>query len=143
MSLTENEGEWPGEIQNKPGFTLDKEVLSGLPLKDLVGTRVKVNVHWKIPAYFNYGGWNDCPDVSEHCAIWCYWEQKYGAKIVGISGDIIEAYVSNPPKTQEEAMELAWEHYLYCYDIVDQGMETISNLGALLLNSKTWYFWWD
>lgn len=143
MPLTENEGEWPGEIPDKPGFTLDKDVLSGSPMQDLVGTRIKVDENWKIPAFFNYGGWNDCPDASEHCAIWRRWETKYGAKIVGVSGDIIEAYVSNPPKTREDAMELAWEQYLYCYDIVDQGMETISNLGAMLINSKTWYFWWD
>jgi len=143
MSLTENEGEWPGEIQDKPVFTLDRDILSGEPQQDLVGTRIRVDQGWQIPAFFNYGGWNDCPEASEHCAIWRRWEQKYGAKIVGVSGDIIEAHVSNPPTTQEEAMALAMEQYLYCYDIVDQGMETIANLAALLLNSKTWYFWWD
>lgn len=143
IPLTENEGEWPGEIQEKPRFTLDRDVLSGSALQDLIGTRIKVDENWKIPAFFNYGGWNDCPDASEHCAVWRRWEKKYGAKIVGVSGDIIEAYISHPPETREDAMELAWEQYLYCYDIVDQGMETISNLGAMLLNSKTWYFWWD
>ena len=40
-------------------------------------------------------------------------------------------------------MDLAWEQYLYCQDIVVQGCETIANLAATLLNSPFWYFWWD
>ena len=40
-------------------------------------------------------------------------------------------------------MALAWEQFLFCEDIVSQGVETISNLGATLLNSPYWFFWWD
>jgi hypothetical protein len=40
-------------------------------------------------------------------------------------------------------MQLAMEQYLYCADIVDQGVESVANLATLLLKQKVWYFWWD
>jgi hypothetical protein len=68
---------------------------------------------------------------------------RAGAEIAGVSGDVIECIVANPPRDKEQSMNLAWEQYLYCQDIVVQGRETISNLAATLLNSPYWYFWWD
>ncbi|NRB39547.1 MAG: DUF4253 domain-containing protein [Pseudomonadales bacterium] len=143
MDLNESVGEWLGEPEAKQGFTLTFDMLSGQPHKNIVGAGIETDESWKIPAFFKYGGWNDCPDPELHCAIWKYWQQKYGAHIVGVSNDVIEAYITNPPTTQNEAMQLAWEQYLYCYDIVDQGVETISNLGASIINHNSWYFWWD
>jgi len=40
-------------------------------------------------------------------------------------------------------MELAKEQYIFCNDIVDQGVGTVSALAATLLDSNYWYFWWD
>jgi hypothetical protein len=31
----------------------------------------------------------------------------------------------------------------YCSDIVEQGVETLSALGAGLMTDDWWYFWWD
>lgn len=143
LSLAETEGEWRGESDAKQGFTLTFDMLSGQPHASVVGASIATDASWKIPAHFKYGGWNDCPQPELHCAIWQYWQEKYGAQIVGVSNDVIEAYIENPPTTKEEAIELAWEQYLYCYDIVDQGMETIANLGASIINHHAWYFWWD
>lgn len=136
-------GEWPGEIDPKQGFTLAFDVLSGEPLTRVVGASIDTEASWQVPAHFKYGGWNECPAPQLHCAIWKYWQEKYGAQIVGVSNDVIEAYVTNPPKTEEAAMELAWEQYFYCADIVDQGVETIANLGGSVINHNVWYFWWD
>jgi hypothetical protein len=129
--------------RGKLSFTLATDILTGKPLTDLMGVEIVADECWHIPALFKYGGWNDCPEPEAQCAIWKYWQEKYGAKIVGISHDIIEAHVENPPKTPDEAMQLAMEQYLYCTDIVDQGVETVSNLAHLLLQQKVWYFWWD
>ena len=141
--LSETVGEWPGEVTNKQGFTLDHDILSGKALTEVLAVELEVDLSWHIPAHLKFGGWNDCPLTDVQCAVWKYWEEKYGAVIIGASHDVIEAYVENPPVTQQEAMQLAWEQYLYCYDIVDQGVETIANLAAILMNGKYWYFWWD
>lgn len=51
--------------------------------------------------------------------------------------------VARQPQTREQALELAREHYVYCNDIVDQGLGTLSNLTATLMANDWWYFWWD
>lgn len=137
------ENEWSGQVSGELSFTLATDILTGKPLKDLVGVEINTEESWHIPAAFKYGGWNDCPEPEVHCAIWKYWQEKYNAKIVGVSYSVIEAHVENPPTTQEEAMQLAMEQYLYCSDIVDQGVQSVDNLANLLLNQKVWYFWWD
>ena len=139
----DDEPQWTGETLGNISFALATDVLTGEPVKDLVGVEIHADESWHIPAIFKYGGWNECPEPEAHCAIWKYWQEKYGAKIVGVSYDVIEAYVENPPQTQDDAMQLAMEQYLYCADIVDQGVETVDNLAAMLFKQKIWYFWWD
>ena len=98
---------------------------------------------WMLPALLRFGNWNECASPEIHCSIMRHWQEKYGAEILSVSNDVIECTVKNPPKNQTEAMILAWEQYLYCTDIVDQGTQTLSHLGALLQNSNLWFFWWD
>jgi hypothetical protein len=141
--LEENEGEWPGDDVPKQAFTGTTDIGTGKPLDQVIGVRLPLQASWQIPAHLQIGGWNDCPDPEVHCAIWRYWETKYGAAIISVSNDVVEAYVANPPATPEEALALAWQQYLYCYDIVDQGTETIANLAAGLMNHHYWFFWWD
>jgi len=136
-------GEWPADAPPEHRFTIASDIGSGEPLDSVVGVRIAADASWKVMAHLHYGGWNECPNADIHCAIWRRWEEKYGAKIIGVGTDIVEAYVQRPPTTKLAAMELAWEQYLYCSDIVHQGTETTSALAASLLNSKAWFFWWD
>ncbi len=43
---------------------------------------------------------------------------------------------------RREALKLAREQYLYCGDIVSQGVGSIAGLAAILEVSTHWYFWW-
>jgi hypothetical protein len=103
----------------------------------------EIEAPWMLPAIVSFGGWNDCPRVDVQCAAMRYWQEKYGAELITMSSDYLECLVKNPPETKEDAMELAWEQYFFCTDIVDQGTDTVSDLGAALLNTKLWFFWWD
>ncbi|MBI5726174.1 MAG: DUF4253 domain-containing protein [Planctomycetes bacterium] len=96
-----------------------------------------------MPAFLKCGAWNECPEAAVHCAFHREWQAEFGAEITGMSGDIVECTVANPPLNKEVAIKLAWQQYWYCADIVGQGCESISNLAATLLNSPYWYFWWD
>ena len=98
---------------------------------------------WMLPAFVKFGGWNECPMPEIHCAMMKYWQEKYKAEIISMTSDVIECKVQNPPRSEEEVMNLAWEQYLYCKDIVDQGSRTISRLATTLYDSDYWYFWWD
>jgi hypothetical protein len=128
---------------SESGFKLNKNILTGKYLSKVKIGRILLTHNWELLPNLKYGGWNECPEAHVHGAIWKYWEEKYGAKIVGVSSDVIEAIVKRPPATREQALELAEEHFLYCPDIVFQGVNSISNLSAYLIDNDKWYFWWD
>jgi hypothetical protein len=72
-----------------------------------------------------------------------YWQERYGAEVVGVTHDVVEMLISRPPRTRAQALELAREQCLYCSDIVLQGTNTLDVLAASLLDGTTWFFWWD
>lgn len=95
----------------------------------------------ELPVYLRFGGWNECPPPHVHMAL--YWRERYGAEIVTVSGAVIEYVVARPPATDEQAAELALQQFLYCEDIVLQGVDSVATLARVLRHSTRWYFWWD
>lgn len=140
---SEIQGDWPGATLEKAGITAHTNIMNGRPLKEVYIGLVNISEPWQLPAVIQYGGWNDCPFPAEQSGIMRHWQQAYGAQIVSMTGDVVECHVERPPQDRDSAIELAWQQYWYCYDIVDQGCETVCNLGATLINSSYWYFWWD
>lgn len=53
------------------------------------------------------------------------------------------AGVTQSPKSKDEAVALASEQHHYCFDIVDQGTQTLRLLAAALMASDWWFFWRD
>lgn len=143
FSMEETQGDWPGEVDEKGAIGLHKDILTGEIKPEVFLGLAKIAEPWQLPAALSYGGWNECPEAETHCAFFRKWQAEFGAEIVGMSGDVVECVVKNPPQTKEAAMDLAWQQYWYCSDIVEQGCGSVSNLGATLINSDYWYFWWD
>ena len=56
--------------------------------------------------------------------------------------DVLE-FSAPPVKDKDTAMGLALEQFAFCQDIVFQGIETIGRLAGSLMQSSSWYFWWD
>lgn len=136
-------GTWPGDIPEKGAVSLHRDILSGKIKPEVFLGLATIQESWQLPAILKYGDWNECPPAEVHCAFHRKWQSQFGAQIAGMSGDVVECIVTNPPRDQQTAIALAWEQYWYCADIVDQGCESISNLAGTLLNSSYWYFWWD
>lgn len=136
-------GQWPGEILEKGSIGLHTDVLSRKPTTEVFLGLAKIEQPWHLPAFVKYGAWNECPEAEVHCAFHRNWQQRFGAEIAGMSGSVVECIVARPPRDRETAIELAWEQYWYCTDIVHQGCRSVASLGATLLNSPYWYFWWD
>src|SRR5262249_5334448 len=90
-----------------------------------------------------WGGWNECPAAEYHVAAMRSWRDRYGAELVGMSSGMLNFRVTAKPKTREEALALAREQYIYCADLIDQGVQTYSALAADLMANDWWYFWWD
>lgn len=97
---------------------------------------------WKVFAYIPFGGWNDCPTNEEIMYISKYWFEKYGAEPAVISPDTLE-FLAKPVENPNEAHKLANEMFVFCTDIVFQGVGYIGILEEMLKTSTTWYFWWD
>ena len=136
-------GEWPGGIVEKGSISLHLDVLTREVKEEVLLGLVKISDPWQLPAVLKYGAWNECPEAEVHCALHRRWQSVFGAEIVGMSGDVVECIVRNPPRDREAAKRLAWEQYWYCADIVVQGCGSVTNLAAILLDSDYWYFWWD
>jgi hypothetical protein len=138
-----NLGEWPATPPDAGGVSAHLEVLSRKPKSVVYLAKLPTGRNWEAPVYIGMGGWNACPDAVVLSAFAKRWEELYGAQIVSITRDVMEFIVTRPPTTRDAALALAKEQYLFCNDIVDQGVGDISALAATLLNAKYWYFWWD
>ncbi len=138
-----NDGEWPGHKVPPIEMGLHLELISGRPKEKVIVGTIPVSNSWEIPAVLRYGDWNDCPSPHIHVALHKRWNRDYGSEIIGISGDVIQCSVTRRPSTEDEAMQLAMEQFVYCTDNVFQGYLTLRPYAAALMNSDYWYFWWD
>ncbi|HEV8431547.1 MAG TPA: DUF4253 domain-containing protein [Pyrinomonadaceae bacterium] len=132
-----------GTPDTVPAFSPARDILSGEFEREVFIGLIPVETPWLVPAYLKPGGWNECPEPHVHLAFFRRWHERYGARVITVTNDIIEFAVARPPSTHAEASTLAWEQFVYCTDIVHQGVETLGNLRASLINSPNWYFWWD
>jgi hypothetical protein len=143
IDLDEMIGDWQGEVSDKGSIALHIDILSKRIKPEVYIGIASIQQPWHLPAVLKYGGWNDCPDAVVQCAFHRAWQSKFAAMITGMSSDVIECLVARPPRDQKSAMQLAWEQYCYCADIVEQGCGSVSALAGTLLNSPYWFFWWD
>ena len=137
------EGNWPLELAAPIEFTSHLDLGTRKPKSKVLIAQIPTERSYEIPAYLAWGGWNECPGPAEQVAVLRHWHEKYGIEIFAITGDVLECSVDHPPMGREECIELAREQFIYCTDIVYQGVETLFALAALLQNSHAWFFWWD
>lgn len=133
-----------GEVSGGEGIDsfLSLRDFNGKKTVPVVLAEIPIKNPWEVFAYLPFGGWNECPANEEHMAVAKYWFEKYGAIPALMTHDVLE-YSLPAPVSQERAMEVAWEQFTYCSDIVEQGVGTIGRLADGLTKSHYWYFWWD
>jgi len=138
-------GAWPMGLTapEQASLTIGTDILSGAPLDEVAIALLPTPDPTQAAAWLPYGNFNDCPDDAVHVALFRRWRARYGAEIYGVTGDVVEMIVSRPPQDRASALELAEEQGAFDYDVVAQGVETVEGLAATLMQSTTWYFWWD
>jgi hypothetical protein len=136
-------GNWPTERHRSMGLSVARDVLSEKRCGTVRIALVPTDDWTTVPAHLRWGGWNGCPAAEYHVAALREWRDRYGVELVGMSSDTINLHVKKRPVTREEALALAREQYVYCPDIIDQGVGTYSALAAALMAEDWWYFWWD
>lgn len=135
--------DWPDDAPVNDTLTAHCDVATGEPFPEVLLTVLPAAEPWMAPCYLKAGGWNEMPGPAEQAAMFRHWAGQYGAVVACISDDVIEFTVARPPRTREDAMALARQQYVYCADIVDQGVGSLEALAATLLGAGAWYFWWD
>ncbi|GAB17432.1 hypothetical protein GOEFS_032_00280 [Gordonia effusa NBRC 100432] len=70
------------------------------------------------------------------------WEDRFGATLVAMSYDTITLQVPRAPQSGEQVERLVAEHYAFCPDNIDQGMEA-EDYAEFLPDWEGWAFWWD
>jgi hypothetical protein len=136
-------GDWPTVPEASPGLTVVTDIRTGAFLPKARIALIPTADWTEIPAYLRWGAWNECQAPEQHVAAMRAWRDRYGAELVGLSFDTLNLTVRHPPPDRDHALALAREQYVYCGDIIDQGLETYSALAAALMANDWWYFWWD
>jgi hypothetical protein len=96
------------------------------------------NSGWVGPANYT----NDTAEIS---AVITDWEDRFGARVIGVGFADLFLSVAAPPADLEEALHIAAEHFAICPDNVDQGPKpyTLAAYAERLIGLNAWSFWWD
>ncbi|MDI1459094.1 DUF4253 domain-containing protein [Streptomyces sp. ATE26] len=88
-------------------------------------------------------GWNADAPLPLVCALLRSWEERFGARVVGMGGELFVS-VARPPQTAAHAELLALEHVLSTADnIVDDPPTPFPDYAKSLPLRTHWSFWWD
>jgi hypothetical protein len=115
----------------------------GDPYPDVIFGLIPAEFPWLVPTHLRTSGVANCPDSAVHTALSRRWYERHGAVMTTIADGVIEFQVERPLATLELARQVALEHFVYCPDVVHQGMVTLGNSAAALMTNHTWYFWWE
>lgn len=116
---------------------------TGRPSRNLFIILLPTREGAECPALLLFGGWNACPEPSEHVMMLRRWYNSHHAEPMAMTGDTIELRVAKPVRDLKDALLLAEDMCTYCSDIVHQGVGSIDALASSLVSAKYWYFWWD
>lgn len=94
------------------------------------------------PLIIPMGGFNECPAPILQASVFQYWHHKYHAIPVVVGESMWILQVSTKPSTNEEALLLAQEHFIFCSYVLES-FDSIGQYATYLLEQDIWYFWWD
>ncbi|SEG89112.1 protein of unknown function [Thermomonospora echinospora] len=71
------------------------------------------------------------------------WEERFGARVVGLGFNTLDLSVAAPPLTSRHALQVAAEHWAFCPDTMFQGPGTLIGYAEEIRGKTAWSFWWD
>lgn len=89
-----------------------------------------------------WGGINHGFSGADFSAVLRSWEDRFGAVPVSIGFDTMVVQVARRPDSPTQIDGLLREHYAFCPDNIDQGLEA-EDYRAGLSDWTHWHFWWD
>jgi hypothetical protein len=71
------------------------------------------------------------------------WEDRFGARVVGLGFDTLELSVAAPPTTFRHALRVAAEHATFCPEVIVQGPGTLTGHAEEIRDARFWSFRWE
>jgi len=81
-------------------------------------------------------------EIARFSAILRKWEDRYGARVVALFGASLVCSVARPPRTLDQALELAKEQLAFCPDLTGEFL-SLNFHARSLIGTSSWSFWWD
>jgi hypothetical protein len=143
---------WPGTSPARPARTdpdLTADDLAEQLLAGHASMRLGLVAAERGADALTVAGWtgptNHVDDTAEVSAVLRDWEERFGARVVGVGFSTLLLAVAAPPVTHAEALAVAAEHFALCPDNVWQGEEpcTLAAYAERLVGDHSWVFWWD
>jgi hypothetical protein len=133
----------PGEPTDDPAEVADRcaeQLVHGGTRLGLVavdrGADALAVTGWMGPGnYFNR--------VSPLAAVVRSWEDRFGARLLGIGFDTLDLSVAAPPVTFDHALHVAAEPWMFCPDNVEQCGRGLAGYAEQICGELSWSFWWD
>ncbi|SEB65633.1 protein of unknown function [Streptomyces sp. 2131.1] len=148
--------QWPGLAAEVPvtststtpeeaaSRTLTGLVRAGRGLIDLRGCRLVLVPAPRSGDALALLGWFSEAPLPLLCALLRSWDDRFGARIVAVSGSTAYLSVARPPLDTDQAQLLALEHLLSTADnIVDDPPTPFPAYASDLVGRTDWSFWWD
>jgi hypothetical protein len=97
-----------------------------------------------IPAVMGWLGATNHIDPGTLSAVLRTWEDRFGVRVIGMTGATLYVSVAAPPAALEQATHVALEHLLVCPDnIYQSSAEIFPRYVTRLPGIPFWPFWWD
>jgi len=133
----------PGDAQGSPDHFADRYARTLLDDSARLGLVVARRSADALTA-IGWFGPNNYHETASISAVVRSWEDRFGARVVGLGLDSLELSVSAPPESSEQALLLAAEHLAICPDNLWNGTESLPSYAKEeLLGEHSWKFWWD
>ncbi|MEN0063985.1 MAG: DUF4253 domain-containing protein [Myxococcota bacterium] len=71
---------------------------------------------WAVPVFLGWGGFGARLDDAEAASVMRYWEHRFGATLMAVSGRELGFSVSRPPTSHDDARDVLAEHLAICAD---------------------------
>ena len=99
---------------------------------------------YEVPGLLSWqGAANYDLDGAHHVAVLRAWQERHGAELVTLTGDLIELLVARPPRDPATIAQVAVEMLGYCPDLDVWGTGALGVLASGIVPPRCWSFWWD
>lgn len=131
----------PGDRAGDPDAVAERyvELLAGRPL-GLVpverGADALTAMGWQGARHHN-------PWTAPLSAVLRSWEERFGARLVGIGFNTLDLTVAAPPVTMRHALHVAAEHWTFCPEAIVQGPGGLEGHAEQIQGASMWSFFWE